>query len=139
MLSSKNLRLASQQLRDMCNQCGLLSMSEIPCIMSACLVSMEIHQSIHIMTDSVKVEEKMSSSVPLSTPRDASCTHILVFPTSATAQVSRYCETLNPRIHTCQPFHILWNPGTFECIPRSALISKYCKFTYFIFYRIYCV
>lgn len=37
------------------------------------------------MPDCVKSEEKQRSSCPLQTPRDASCSHILVFPTSATS------------------------------------------------------
>lgn len=88
LLSKKNLLLASRHLRDTCNMCSVLGPSEIPQILSACLVSMENHGSVHIMTDSVKLEERMSSSAQLHTPRDASCTHILVFPTSATTQVT---------------------------------------------------
>lgn len=63
----------------------------MPCVVSACVVSMELHPSIHIMLDvfdTVKGEDKQRSRKPLSTPYDASCTHILVFPTSATAQVN---------------------------------------------------
>ncbi len=88
LLSKKNLCRVSKQLREMCGVCNYMPCTDMPCILSVCLVSMEMHQSIHIMTDSVNVEEKMSSNCPLSTPRDASTTHILVFPTSATAQVS---------------------------------------------------
>ena len=67
--------------------CGL-GVSEMPSIISACLVSLDIHPNVHVMTDSIHVEEKQSSRVELSTPRDASVTHILVFPTSATAQAN---------------------------------------------------
>ncbi|ELU05357.1 hypothetical protein CAPTEDRAFT_103103 [Capitella teleta] len=86
LLSKKNLHLACRHLRDTCNMCNVLGPNEMPQITSACLVSMENHSSMHIMTDSVKMEERRSSSAQLHTPRDASCTHILVFPTSATAQ-----------------------------------------------------
>jgi mediator of RNA polymerase II transcription subunit 13 len=87
LLSKKNLHLACRHLRDMCNMCNIQGPNEIPQITSACLVSMENHHSMHIMADSVKMEERRSSSAQLHTPRDATCTHILVFPTSATAQV----------------------------------------------------
>lgn len=89
LLSRKNLQRASRQLRDMCGMCSLLQPDELyPCIQSACLVSMEMHGSIVVMPDTLKVEERQSSKCPLSTPRDASVTHILVMPTSATASVS---------------------------------------------------
>ncbi len=96
LLSKKNLQMASQRLRELCNLCNLLSTSQTPCIISACLVSLEIHQSIHIMTDSVKIEEKQSSRCQLSTPRDTSATHILVFPTSALAQQVMDSKEPNP-------------------------------------------
>ena len=87
LLGRKSLVRASKQLRDSCAHCSLLGTMEIPCILSACLVSIELHPTFHILTDQVKAEERMSSQCKLSTPRDASTTHILVFPTSATAQV----------------------------------------------------
>lgn len=87
LLNKRKLHMASRHLRDTCNMCNVVGNSEMPQIISACLVSMENHGSVHVMTDSVKMEERMSSSTQLHTPRDASCTHILVFPTSATAQV----------------------------------------------------
>lgn len=58
---------------------------------SACVVSLEMNPSFQVMADAIKQEEKQSSNCPLQTPRDASVTHILVFPTSATAQVRFYC------------------------------------------------
>lgn len=87
LLTRENLMRGSKQMRDMCGLCGVLTPTDTPCILSACLISMEVHQSIHVMTDAVKLEERMCGSASLSTPRDASVTHILVFPMSATAQV----------------------------------------------------
>lgn len=71
-----------------CGVCGLAIGPEVPYIVSACLVSLELHPTIHVMTDSVNNGDAFGlTAEEVSTPRDASCTHILVFPTSATAQV----------------------------------------------------
>lgn len=86
IISKKNLAYVSKHMRDICNQCSYLS-SENPSILSACLVSLEAQPSFQVMSDALKMEEKPSSNCPLQTPRDASTSHILVFPTSATAQV----------------------------------------------------
>lgn len=86
LLGKKNLQAASRKLREMCQQCSLNA--ETPCVRSACVISMEMNPSFQVMADTVKQEEKQSSNCPLQTPRDASVTHILVFPTSATAQVN---------------------------------------------------
>lgn len=88
LLNKKNLQTASRRLKEMCTQCSVLGPSEVPCILSVCLVSMETHPSFQVVADALKQEEKQSSNIPLQTPRDASVTHILVFPTSATAQVN---------------------------------------------------
>ncbi|RUS84802.1 hypothetical protein EGW08_007417 [Elysia chlorotica] len=88
LLNKKNLQTATRRLKDMCTQCSVLGPSEVPCVLSVCLVSMETHPSFQVIVDAMKQEEKQSSSIPLQTPRDASVTHILVFPTSATAQVN---------------------------------------------------
>ena len=40
------------------------------------------------MIDAVKPDDNQRARRQISTPTDSSCTHILVFPTSATAQVS---------------------------------------------------
>ena len=53
-----------------------------------------------VIVDALKQEEKSSSSIPLQTPRDASVTHILVFPTSATAQVSSFFNFQNKALVT---------------------------------------
>ncbi|ESO97898.1 hypothetical protein LOTGIDRAFT_153005 [Lottia gigantea] len=88
LLSKKNLLHVSHKLKDMCGQCEVLNSGAVPSILSACLVSLEPHSSFQIMADAMKAEEKMSSNCPLQTPRDASATHILVFPISATAQAN---------------------------------------------------
>ncbi|XP_050408100.1 mediator of RNA polymerase II transcription subunit 13 isoform X3 [Patella vulgata] len=88
LLSKKNLAAVSHKLKDMCGQCEVLNNGAVPSILSACLVSLEPHSSFQIMADALKAEEKMSSNCPLQTPRDASATHILVFPISATAQAN---------------------------------------------------
>ena len=89
LLSRKNLQRATRQLRELCALCGALSVDELPCIHSACLVSLEMHATLRVLHDTLKLEERQSSKCQLSTPRDASVTHILVMPTSATASVSR--------------------------------------------------
>ena len=85
LLSQKSLKKASKQLRDMCNW-----PSDVPTILSACLVSMEPDSSLRLMSDQFTPDERFgqtASNCQLSTPKDASATHILVFPTSAKAQV----------------------------------------------------
>jgi mediator of RNA polymerase II transcription subunit 13 len=60
-------------------------------IVSACLVSLEPDSQFRMMTDQVTPDERFGQQSPnsnLSTPESASCTHILVFPTSATTRVS---------------------------------------------------
>lgn len=90
LLSKKNIVKSMRRIKDLCpNVCSHLSnsSSEIPGILSVCLISLESHSSFQVLADAVKAEEKMSSNCPLQTPQDASCTHILVFPISANAQV----------------------------------------------------
>lgn len=119
LLGKKNLMKASQQMRDMCTQCSIMSSSETPCILSACLVSMEPQSSFRILVDSIKVEEKMSSNCPLQTPRDASCTHILVFPTSATAQASNH--SLHRGEHAMDATYHLGDLGPDALFPHDAI------------------
>ena len=86
LLSRKALKRASKELRDLCTW-----KSEVPCILSACLVSMEPDSHLRLMADQFTPDERFgqtASNCQLSTPRDASCTHVLVFPTSAKAQVN---------------------------------------------------
>ncbi|GFS56681.1 mediator of RNA polymerase II transcription subunit 13 [Nephila pilipes] len=92
LLSRKSLLRYSRQLRDLCHQCAVLGPPDTPAILSACLVSLEPDSSLRIMADQFTPDDRFSSSCNscyLSTPEDASCTHILVFPTSATTQSSQ--------------------------------------------------
>ena len=86
LLSKRNLVMSNKQLRTSCELCSALPNADIPCIVSACVVSLESHPTVHILHDIVKEEERQSSQCPLNTPREASTSHILVFPTSTTAQ-----------------------------------------------------
>lgn len=90
LLSKKNIVKSMRRIKDLCpNVCShLTNSSEIPGILSVCLISLESHSSFQVLADAVKAEEKMSSNCPLQTPQDASCTHILVFPISANAQAN---------------------------------------------------
>ncbi len=90
LLSRKSLVRASKQLKEICGQCSLLSSSDVPCILSACLISLEADSTLRIMPDQFTPDERFSQAsvnCNLSTPHDVTCTHILVFPTSATTQV----------------------------------------------------
>lgn len=90
LLSRKSLLRASNQLKTLCGQCALQYPTEAPCVLSACLVSLEPDSCLRLMPDQFTPDERFSSSgtsASLSTPQDISCTHILVFPTSATTQV----------------------------------------------------
>ncbi|CAB4058261.1 MED13 [Lepeophtheirus salmonis] len=84
LLSRAALKKASKQLREMCSWT-----SDVPSILSACLVSIEPDSHLRVMADQFTPDERFgqtASKCQLSTPRDVTCTHILVFPTSATAQ-----------------------------------------------------
>jgi len=91
LLSRKSLLKASAQLKVACRQCSLQYPSDTPCVLSACLVSVEPDSCLRLLPDQFTPDERFgvgtSTSSALSTPQDISCTHILVFPTSATTQV----------------------------------------------------
>ncbi|XP_022178746.1 mediator of RNA polymerase II transcription subunit 13-like isoform X4 [Myzus persicae] len=93
LLSRKALMKASRHLKESCGQCSLLyQKSDVPSVVSACLVSLEPDSSLRLMTDQFTPDERFSQAsvaCQLSTPRDVSATHILVFPTSATTQSSQ--------------------------------------------------
>lgn len=94
LLSRKNLLRASRHLAEICGQCSLVFPSQAPTLVSACLVSLEPDSHFRMMPDQVTPDERFgqqSANSHLSTPEDASCTHILVFPTSATTRVRSYC------------------------------------------------
>lgn len=87
LLGKQNLQKATKQLRDMCKQCQLMNP---PTILSACLVTLEPDAKLRVMPDQFTPDERFSIQNPLSTPQDVTCTHILVFPTSAVCLVSCY-------------------------------------------------
>ncbi|XP_018318970.1 mediator of RNA polymerase II transcription subunit 13 isoform X4 [Agrilus planipennis] len=92
LLSRKNLLKASKHLKEICNQCSLMYPHNVPCILSACLVSLEPDSVLRLMPDQFTPDERFSQASvnsQLSTPQDVTCTHILVFPTSATTQSSQ--------------------------------------------------
>ena len=55
LLSKKNLGRTAKRLKEICKMCNILNPLETPSILSACLISMDLHQSVHILTDSIKV------------------------------------------------------------------------------------
>ena len=55
LLSKKNLGRTAKRLKEMCKMCNILNPLETPSILSACLISMDLHQSVNILTDSIKV------------------------------------------------------------------------------------
>ncbi|XP_070572223.1 mediator of RNA polymerase II transcription subunit 13-like isoform X2 [Ptychodera flava] len=95
MLNRKSLLARSRHLRDVCKTCNFTgNTNDYPCILSACLVSMEPDPQVRIMADSVSTDRTGRSAFSqqnltmLHSPGDATCTHIQVFPTSATTQVA---------------------------------------------------
>lgn len=92
LLSKKSLSKASKHLKEVCNQCSLMYPANVPCILSACLVSLEPDSTLRLMPDQFTPDERFSQvsvNSQLSTPQDVTCTHILVFPTSATTTSSQ--------------------------------------------------
>ncbi|XP_058807219.1 mediator of RNA polymerase II transcription subunit 13 isoform X2 [Phymastichus coffea] len=92
LLSKKALMKASKHLKEICGQCSLLYPTAAPCVLSACLVSLEPDSTLRLMADQFTPDERFSQvsvNCQLSTPQDVTCTHILVFPTSATTQSSQ--------------------------------------------------
>ncbi|KAJ7987316.1 hypothetical protein DPEC_G00337460 [Dallia pectoralis] len=94
LLGEYSLHAISRQLKEVCRMCGI-SPADTPSILSACLVAMEPQGSIVVMPDAVTMGSVFGRSTALNlqtsqlnTPQDASCTHILVFPTSATTQLA---------------------------------------------------
>lgn len=91
LLSKQYLLKASKQLKDVCKQCSLMYPNAVPSILSACLVTLEPDSTFRLMPDQFTPDERFSQismQSPLSTPQDVTCTHILVFPTSAVTQVN---------------------------------------------------
>merc|ERR1719422_1617189 len=79
------IKKAIKQLKDQCNW-----KSDLPTILSVCLISLEPDSVLRVMQDQFTPDERFrqlsANQCNLSTPKDVSVTHILVFPTSATAQ-----------------------------------------------------
>ncbi|XP_044759811.1 mediator of RNA polymerase II transcription subunit 13 isoform X2 [Coccinella septempunctata] len=121
LLSKKNLLKASQHLKELCTQCSLMYPSSVPCILSACLVSLEPDTTLRLMPDEFTPDERFSQvsvNSQLSTPQDVSCTHILVFPTSATTQSSQTAfqeQHITPELGDEEIF-IALNDDMPECI-----------------------
>lgn len=91
LLSKPNLVKASKHLKDICKQCSVMYSQAVPSIWSACLVTLEPDSNFRVMPDQFTPDERFSqrsTQSPLSTPQDVTCTHILVFPTSAISQVN---------------------------------------------------
>ncbi|XP_021696085.1 mediator of RNA polymerase II transcription subunit 13 isoform X3 [Aedes aegypti] len=89
LLGKENLRKVSKHLKDICQQCSLLHPVSVPSILSACLVTLEPDSELRVMPDQFTPDERfsqLSMQSPLTTPQDVTCTHILVFPTSARTQ-----------------------------------------------------
>ena len=89
LLSKKALLKATARLREKCEQCKTLSYYEQPSILSACLISLEPDSALRVFPDQFTSEDKFSATCPLNTPQDASSTHLLIFPTSATTSSSQ--------------------------------------------------
>ncbi|KAK9883147.1 hypothetical protein WA026_001345 [Henosepilachna vigintioctopunctata] len=134
LLSKKNLLKASQNLKEICNQCGLMYPSSVPCILSACLVSLEPDTTLRLMPDQFTPDERFSQvsvNSQLSTPQDVSCTHILVFPTSATTQSSQTAfqeQHITPELGDEEIFNAL-NDDMPECIDGMSDFSDIFNWT----------
>ncbi|CDW58406.1 mediator of rna polymerase ii transcription [Trichuris trichiura] len=95
LLSKSQLRSTSRLLREQCSVCQPMpSIFETPAILSACLISTELDPSLRIFPDSFVHDDRFGQNAkqcPLSTPDDVTCTHIMVFPTSALIQINQCC------------------------------------------------
>uniref|UniRef100_A0A672RH56 Mediator of RNA polymerase II transcription subunit 13 n=1 Tax=Sinocyclocheilus grahami TaxID=75366 RepID=A0A672RH56_SINGR len=118
LLGEHSLHSIGSQLREACLMCGL-STADSPSILSACLVSMEPQGSFVVMPDAVTMGSVFGRSTALNlqtsqlnTPQDASCTHILVFPTSSTTQVA-------PSTYPAED-----NPGTLHPSPNTSPVPS---------------
>ena len=95
LLSKKNLQRICQQLKDACESCNVLGNMEVPSILSACLISFEISESICVYPEAYSREDKLAAAAltgqtlapnHASQSHGVSCTHILTFPASAIIQ-----------------------------------------------------
>lgn len=93
LLSKSSLVKVSKQLKDVCDQCSMTFLQSCPSIVSACLLTLEPDTCFRILSDQFTPDERFSQIAmqsTLSTPSDLSCTHILVLPLNAAAQVRLY-------------------------------------------------
>lgn len=91
LLCKSSLVKISKQLKDVCDQCSMMYLHSCPSIVSACLLTLEPDTSFRILSDQFTPDERFSQIAmqsTLSTPSDLSCTHILVLPINASAQVN---------------------------------------------------
>ena len=96
LLSKKNLQHVCAQLKETCDTCSTLSNMEMPCILSACLVSMETCDTICVYPEAYSREDKLAAAaltgqqqhiaLHAAQAQGVSCTHILTFPVSAIIQ-----------------------------------------------------
>jgi hypothetical protein len=96
LLGRRQLQAYSKQLRDRCRQCALLNTLDTPCILSACLTSLEPDSRLRVFADQFSAGSNPAHTCTLNTPEDASCTHVLVFPTSSTTQSSQGGFQMDP-------------------------------------------
>lgn len=93
LLSKSNLVKTSKQLKEVCGQCSMMYLNSCPSIVSACLLTLEPDSSFRLFSDQFTPDERFSQismQSTLCTPTDLTCTHILVLPVNAVAQVSSY-------------------------------------------------
>lgn len=95
LLSKKNLQRVCKQLKDQCETCNIFGAMEMPCILSACLISMETCENICVYPEAFSREDKIAaaaltgqslSQTHAAQSHGVSCTHILTFPASAIIQ-----------------------------------------------------
>lgn len=95
LLSKYNLRRHTQRIKESCGACARMPASSplggTPAILSACLVSLEPEPNLRVIPSYFTHPDNMPKHArfrSLSTPEDTSCTHIIVFPTSADIQLN---------------------------------------------------
>lgn len=84
--------MTTRLIRERCGMCAAMPSSyDTPTILSACLISTEPDPSLRIFPNSFTHDDRFGQGgkyCPLATPEDVSCTHVMVFPTSAAILVS---------------------------------------------------
>ncbi|VDK47658.1 unnamed protein product [Anisakis simplex] len=86
LLSKSYLKQVGSKMKQACRSCHMMpGTTEIPGVLSACLVSLEPEAHLRLFPSSFQHDERFVKNAKyrtLTTPDDCSCTHILVFPTS---------------------------------------------------------